>query len=152
MQQQYCSSLPCEKKMISYGSLQWTSDSYFISSCQRSTVADRARLERRLCGFGAVWQSGAFYLSARPCLINYRHLEMILQGRYDLSGLDWLSSDDCGRGDEEWVCLFSWLVDLQIGDINLFILGACQLHRTAAPTVKQTTGKQTPLQEGKRVA
>lgn len=26
---------------------------------------------------------------------------MILQRRYDLSGLEWLSSGDCGQGDEE---------------------------------------------------
>lgn len=108
------------------------------------------RLQWVLCRFGAVWQSGASYLSAHPCLINYHHHEMILQGRYDLSGLEWFVwSDDCGSGDEELERLFSWLVDLQIGDIYLFILGACQLHRTAAPTMKQTTGKQIPLQEGK---
>jgi len=76
---------------------------------------------------------------------------MNLQRRYDLSGLECLSSPDSAQRDEEWEHLFTCLVDLQIGDINLFIFRVCQLHRTAAPTEKQKTGKQIPLKEGKHM-
>lgn len=58
---------------------------------------------------------------------------MVTQRSYDLSGPDWLSSAGCGQRDEAWECLLASPADLQIGDINPFISGACQLHRTVAP-------------------
>lgn len=77
-----------------------TTESYFINSCQRSTMTSCARL----------WRSRT-YLDQLGCLVSLISLPsmsdkqsshvMILQRRYDLSGLEWLSSADCGQGDEE---------------------------------------------------
>lgn len=131
--------------------LQWTIESYFISSCQRSTMTSRPRLERShadLEHFGSLVPLIS-RLSLSDKLSSHK---IILQRRHDLSGLEWLSSADCGQGDEAWEHLLACLVDLQIGDINLFIFRVCQLRGTAAATtVKQRTGKQIPLQEGKHM-
>lgn len=84
-------------------SLQWPTESYFISSCQRSTMTSRARLERShadLEQFGSLVPLISL-LSLSDKLSSHK---MILQRRYDLSGLEWLSSAGCGQGDEECVC------------------------------------------------
>lgn len=128
-------------------SRQWTVESCFISSCQRSTMTGRARLERShadLEQFG----SRVPLISALPVWYTI------------------ITPDDSAEGVWfvwSWMVVISWLwsrrwgmrasgslglVDLQIRDINLFIFRVCQLHRTAAPSVKQRTGEQIPLQGG----
>lgn len=58
------------------------------------------KVAEKSCRFERAWQSAASYLAALLSDKLSSHM-MTLQRRYDLSGLEWLSSPDCGQRDEE---------------------------------------------------
>lgn len=98
----------CTAYLRFMSSRQWTIESYFISSCQRSTMTSRARLQRShadLEQFGSLVP--LISLLSLSDKLSSQKMKMILQRRYDLSGLEWLSSADCGQRHEVWVCACS---------------------------------------------